>query len=82
MAYDLFYRRQTPGTFSRGATTTVGIAGGLALLGAIGALLIPKVVRRTEIKRYRSEYAGNLRATQELPVIPMADLMRQPRDHW
>lgn len=82
MAYDLFFRKQIPNSFSRGeGAAAAGIAGGLCVIAAAGALLIPKLARRTEIKRYRSEYAGNLHATQEMPIIPMAELMRQPREY-
>jgi hypothetical protein len=82
MAYDLFYRKQIPTAFSRGATSAAaaGIAGGLGVLAAVGLLLVPRAVRRSEISRYRREFAGDLSRTQEMPAISMAELSRMPRE--
>jgi hypothetical protein len=81
MAYDLFFRRQVPSDFSRReGVTAAGIAGGLGLLAAVGLLLVPRAARRSEIRKYRREFAGDLSRTQEMPAISMAELSRIPRE--
>jgi len=83
MAYDLLLRKHVPSIFSREGLRPVGgapaaIAGGVAVLAAVGCLLVPSVRRQSEIRRYRREYADDLYATQESPAISMAELVRQP----
>jgi len=81
MAYDLLFRRQIPSAFSRGETTAAaGVVGGLGVLAAVGLMLIPRAARRSEIRRYRRDFAGDLSRTQEMPAISMAELSRMPRE--
>jgi hypothetical protein len=83
MAYDLLLRRHVPSSFSREGGIPAAVAGGVAVLAALGCLIIPKVRRQAENQRYRREYADDLGskalyATQESPAISMAELVRQP----
>lgn len=75
MPYDLFYRRQVPGTSA--------VAAGAAVLAVLGAAqIVPLLFRRREVARYRREYAGDLRRTVEVPAISDADLVKIPREEW
>ncbi len=83
MAYDLLLRRQTPSIFSRDAGTATNVAGGVGVLAAIGLLLFPKIKRRqerrAEIAWYRKRFANDLYRTQEVPAIPMAEMLQDLR---
>jgi len=78
MAYDLLLRRHVPTNFAREGGAPAMVTGGIAVLAAVGLLVIPRARRRAEIRRYRREYASDLDVTQELPAIPMAELIKQP----
>jgi len=87
MAYDLVFKTQTPRMFARGEGVAPKIAGGVGLLVAASMLLIPRLRRRSEIQKCRVEYAHDyvagkparrLNRTMEMPVVPMAELVRQP----
>ena len=83
MAYDLFLRRQTPSIFSRDAGTTKNVAGGVGVFAALAFLLVPrahrKIERKREIEWYRKRFANDLYRTQEVPVIPMAEMLQDLR---
>jgi hypothetical protein len=80
MAYDLLLRRQTPSIFSRDAGTTTNIAGGIGIFAALALLIVPqvrrKIERKAEIQWYRKRFANDLYRTQEVPAIPMAEMLR------
>ena len=83
MAYDLFFRKQIPQDVSRGGRGPAHAAEGLGVLAAIVFCAIPQVRRRAEDSRYRRElstaYEGcPLRRTQEVPAVPMAEIVRHP----
>jgi hypothetical protein len=71
MAYDLLLRRQVSTDLTRGGAV-------LAAGGLLALLLVPRALRRSEVARYRQEYADDLARTQEMPTISMADLVRIP----
>lgn len=83
MAYDLLLRRQTPSIFSRDAGTATNVAGGVGIFAAIAFLILPrahrKIERRKEIRWYRERFANDLFRTQEVPVIPMAEMLQDLR---
>jgi hypothetical protein len=83
MAYDLILRKQTPSIFSRDAGTATNVAGGVGIFAALALLIVPrarrKIERRAEIRWYRKNYANDLYRTQELPVIPMAEMWQDLR---
>jgi hypothetical protein len=78
MAYDLLLRRHVPSSFSREGGAPAVVAGGVAVLAAVGCLLIPRVRRQSEIRKYRREFDDGLESTRESPAISMAELVRQP----
>ena len=78
MAYDLLLRRHVPSSFSREGGAPAAVAGGVAVLAALGCLLVPRVRRQSEIRQYRRDFADGLDATREYPAISMAELVRQP----
>jgi hypothetical protein len=80
MAYDLILRRQTPSIFSRDASTATNVAGGVGIFAALALLLVPrarrKIERQREIQWYRKRFANDLYRTQEMPAIPMAEMLQ------
>ena len=84
MAYDIFYRRQVRGFFSRDdSPVSARAAGGVAVLAALGALLlVPRTLRRLDDRRVRREFGEGLDKTQEVQAISDADLVRIPRETW
>ena len=84
MAYDLFYRRQVSGSFSRDKSATAAVAvtgvGVLALLGSL--FMLHKARRAAENQRYRREYGRGLKTTMEVPAISDRDLVMFPHDAW
>ena len=78
MAYDLLLRRHVPSSFSREGGAPAVVAGGVAVLAALGCLIVPRIRRQAENDRYRRDYADDLYSTQESPAISMAELVRQP----
>jgi hypothetical protein len=84
MAYDIFYCRQVQGFFSRdGGPVSARAAGGVAVLAALGALLLaPRTLRQIENRKIRREFGEGLDKTQEVQAISNADLVRIPRETW
>lgn len=83
VAYDLVLRKQLDRDYSRG-TGCAGQAGtrlaGVAALGLLlSALAAPHAGRGLERRYYRREFRGDLRATQETPIITMRELIYGPR---
>ena len=80
MAYDLLLRKQTPHIISRDSGPASNIAGGIGILTALGILLVPRLrrmhERQKEIEWYRKRFDPSLGRTQELPAIPMEDMVR------
>jgi hypothetical protein len=85
MAYDLFFRKQIPSSFSREGAVPGALAGGVGILAAIALILIPRTKRRAEAAKYRREYAYDyygdtpkyeLSRTREMPSIPMTELLK------
>lgn len=83
MAYDLLLRRQTPSIFSRDAPVATNVAGGVGVFAALAFLIVPrtrrKIERKREIQWYRERFANDLYRTQEVPVIPMAEMLQEIR---
>jgi len=88
MAYDLILRKQTPSIFSRDAgrasgSTATNVAGGVGIFAALALLIVPrarrKIERQADIKWYRKRFANDLYRTQEVPAIPMAEMLQDLR---
>lgn len=71
MAYDILLRRQVSTDLTRGGAV-------LAAGGLLALLLVPRFTRRSEVARYRRDFADDLTRTREMPAISMADLVRIP----
>ena len=77
MAYDLVLRRHLSRDHARGSDP-LPPSERSALLSTIVAgsvLLLPHVVRRVEVGRYRREYEGDLSTTREMPALSMSELV-------
>lgn len=83
MAYDLILRRQLDRDYSRGegrASQAGTRLAGVAALGLVlSVLTAPRAGREMERRYYRRAYRGDLRATQETPVLTMRELIYGPR---
>jgi hypothetical protein len=83
MAYDLVLRRQLDRDYSRGAGRAGQAGTRLAGVAALGLLLstlaAPRSGKKLERRYYRRAYRGDLRATQETPVVTMRELVYGPR---
>jgi len=86
MAYDLFSRQATPVNYARESTPdplTITAKPSLTALGVglvtAAVLIIPRLRRARKREWYQREYTRDLTDTQELPAMPMADMMFGPR---